>query len=130
MSFRYNGEPACADCRRNLRRRSLQPAATVKHGRSGTLSTVHANSVAQGISRFTTCVLQSGVEMPYRAIKTNIADSLDVVVQIERRPRLRFVSEVLSLRGFDLENDKYDFDPVYQRSRGGAQSHVPESRAG
>ena len=99
-------------------------------GHSGTLSTIHANSVAQGISRFTTCVLQSGVEMPYRAIKTNIADSLDVVVQIERRPRLRFVSEVLSLRGFDLENDKYDFDPVYQRSRGGAQSHVPESRAG
>lgn len=68
--------------------------------------------------------------MPYRAIKMNIADSLDVVVQIERRPRLRFVSEVLSLRGFDLENDKYDFDPVHQRSRGGAQSHVPESRAG
>jgi hypothetical protein len=31
---------------------------------------VHANSAAQGISRFTTCVLQSGVDMPYRAIKT------------------------------------------------------------
>ena len=41
-------------------------------GHSGTLSTVHANSAAQGISCFTTCVLQSGVEMPYRAIKTNI----------------------------------------------------------
>lgn len=33
-------------------------------GHSGTISTVHANSAAQGISRFTTCVLQSGVEMP------------------------------------------------------------------
>jgi pilus assembly protein CpaF len=31
-------------------------------GHSGTISTVHANSVAQGISRFTTCVLQSGVD--------------------------------------------------------------------
>ena len=37
-------------------------------GHSGTLSTVHANSASQGISRFTTCVLQSGVDMPYRAI--------------------------------------------------------------
>ncbi len=40
---------------------------------SGTISTVHANSAAQGISRFTTCVLQSGIEMPHAAIKRNIA---------------------------------------------------------
>jgi len=65
-------------------------------GHSGTISTVHANSTAQGISRFTTCVLQSGVEIPYRAIKTNIAESLDVVVHIERRPGQRLVAEVLS----------------------------------
>jgi pilus assembly protein CpaF len=32
-------------------------------GHSGTLSTVHANSAAQDIPCFTTCVLQSGVEM-------------------------------------------------------------------
>src|SRR5229473_8464448 len=51
-------------------------------GHSGTLCTVHANSAPQGISRFTTCVLQSGVELPYRAIKTNIADSLNVIIQI------------------------------------------------
>ena len=38
-------------------------------GHKGTISTVHANSAAQGISRFTTCVLQSGVEIPFRAIK-------------------------------------------------------------
>jgi pilus assembly protein CpaF len=69
-------------------------------GHSGTLSTVHANSAGQGISRFTTCVLQSGIEMPYRAIKTNIADSLDVIVQIERRPGKRFVSQVVEIVGY------------------------------
>jgi pilus assembly protein CpaF len=77
-------------------------------GHSGTLSTVHANSAAQGISRFTTCVLQSGIEMPYRAIKTNIADSLNVIIQMERRPGRRYVSEVLSIRGYDSEADSYD----------------------
>jgi pilus assembly protein CpaF len=83
-------------------------------GHSGTLSTVHANSAAQGISRFTTCVLQSGIEMPYQAIKRNIADSLNVVVHIERRPGRRFIAEVLNLRGFAVDDDRYEFESVYQ----------------
>jgi pilus assembly protein CpaF len=41
-------------------------------GHSGSLSTVHATSAKQGLARFTSCVLQSGVELPYRAIKSNI----------------------------------------------------------
>ena len=45
-----------------LRLRSQKLAAMVKLRSSGTVWTVHANSAAQGISRFTTCVLQSGVE--------------------------------------------------------------------
>jgi pilus assembly protein CpaF len=84
-------------------------------GHSGTISTVHANSAAQGISRFTTCVLQSGVEMPYRAIKTNIADSLNVIVQTERRPGSRSVSEVLEIQGYDAEDDRYHLDTKFNR---------------
>jgi Flp pilus assembly CpaF family ATPase len=87
-------------------------------GHSGTLSTVHANSAAQGISRFTTCVLQSGIEMPYRAIKTNIADSLNVIVQIERRPGVRFVSQVLEINGYDPDTDHYEFRAIYEREEG------------
>jgi pilus assembly protein CpaF len=84
-------------------------------GHSGTISTVHANSAAQGISRFTTCVLQSGVEMPYRAIKTNIADSLNIVIQIERHPGTRFVSEVLEIRGYNPETEHYELRCIYSR---------------
>ncbi len=83
-------------------------------GHSGTLSTVHASSATQGISRFTTCVLQSGVEIPYRAIKTNIGDSLNIIVQIERRPGVRFVSEVLDIRKYDPESDQYELQEVYK----------------
>ncbi len=86
-------------------------------GHSGTISTVHANSATQGISRFTTCALQSGVEMPYRAIKANIAESLDVVVQIERRPGARFVSEVAEILGYETEADRYRFESIYSRSQ-------------
>ena len=85
-------------------------------GHSGTLSTVHANSASQGISRFTTCVLQSGVEMPYRAIKTNIAESLNIIVQIDRRPGTRIISEVLQISGYAAERDTYQFSQVFSRA--------------
>ena len=84
-------------------------------GHSGTLSTVHANSAQQALSRFTTCVLQSEMELPYRAIKSNIADSLNLLVQIERRPGRRFVSEVLEILGYNPETDRYDLVPIFVR---------------
>jgi hypothetical protein len=57
--------------------------------------------------------LQSGVDLPYRAIKTNIGDSLNVVVQLERRPGRRFVSEVLEIIGYDPDADLYNFRAVH-----------------
>jgi pilus assembly protein CpaF len=83
-------------------------------GHSGSLSTVHAPSAKQGLARFTSCVLQSGVDLPYRAIKTNIGDSLNVVVQLERRPGKRFVSEVVEINRYDPDLDEYDFGVIFQ----------------
>jgi pilus assembly protein CpaF len=89
-------------------------------GHSGTLSTIHANSAKQGLARFTSCVLQSGVDLPYRAIKTNIADSLNVVVHVERRPGRRFISEVVEINRYDPDVDLFDYCAVYQRLEGRA----------
>jgi pilus assembly protein CpaF len=86
-------------------------------GHSGTLSTIHANSARQGLARFTSCVLQSGVDLPYRAIKANIGESLNVVIQIERRPGRRFISEVLEINRYDPDADLYDFGAVYVAKR-------------
>jgi pilus assembly protein CpaF len=84
-------------------------------GHSGTLSTVHAASAHQGLSRFTNCVLQSGIDLPYHAIKSNIADSLDIVVQLTRRPGERFISEVVAIKGYNPDEDRYDLSPLYVR---------------
>jgi pilus assembly protein CpaF len=84
-------------------------------GHSGTLSTIHANSAKQGLARFTSCVLQSGIELPYRAIKTNIGDSLHVVIHVERRPGRRFVSEVLQINGYNPDADLFDYCAVFQK---------------
>src|ERR1700728_5002605 len=82
-------------------------------GHSGTLSTIHASSAQQGLARFTSCVLQSGVELPFRAIKTNIADSLNVVIHVERRPGRRYISEVLEIKGYDPDADLFDYFAMY-----------------
>jgi pilus assembly protein CpaF len=87
-------------------------------GHSGTISTVHANSPAQALNRFTSCVLQSGVELPYLAIKNNIADSLNILVHLERRPGRRFISEVAEISGYKPALDRYDLKVLFLRTEG------------
>jgi len=58
--------------------------------------------------------LQSGVDLPYRAIKTNIADSLNIVVHLDRRPGRRYISEVLIINSYDPDADLFDYGAVFQ----------------
>lgn len=83
-------------------------------GHSGSLSTVHATSAKQGLARFTSCVLQSGIDIPYRAVKTNVGDSVNVVIHLERRPGRRFVSEVIEIHGYDPDRDEYNCTIVFE----------------
>jgi len=82
-------------------------------GHAGSLSTVHATSAKQALARFTSCVLQSGVDLPYKAIKTNVGDSVNVVVHLVRRPGRRFVSEVIEIHGYDPDRDEYNFGFIF-----------------
>ncbi len=84
-------------------------------GHSGTLSTIHANSAKQGLARFASCVLQSGIDLPYVAIKTNIGDSLNLVIHVERRPGRRFISEVLEINSYNPDADLFDYCAVFQK---------------
>lgn len=85
-------------------------------GHSGTLSTIHANSAYHAISRFVSCVLQSQVDLPYKAIKSSIADSINLLLHIERKNGHRFVSQLLEVRGYDVAADKYELLPLYDRT--------------
>jgi pilus assembly protein CpaF len=85
-------------------------------GHSGTLSTIHANSAQQAISRFTSCVLQSGVELPYAAVRRNIADALHLLLHIQRREGRRYVSELLAMERYDSDRDSYVLKPIFVRN--------------
>jgi pilus assembly protein CpaF len=84
-------------------------------GHSGTLSTIHANSPDQALSRFTSCVLQSGVELPYTAIRYGIAECLQVLVHLERRAGRRVVTGLVRVQHYDAAHDKYDLEPLAER---------------
>jgi pilus assembly protein CpaF len=81
-------------------------------GHAGTLSTIHASSAHQALARLTSCVLQAGVELPYQAIRHQIADSIHVVLHLDRRHGARAVSEVLRLQRYIQERDQYESDAV------------------
>jgi pilus assembly protein CpaF len=85
-------------------------------GHSGTLSTIHANSAQQALSRFTSCVLQSDVELPYQAIRSNIGDAVQLLIHLERRNGRRIVAEVLRLDRFDPHADQYIVETIFVRS--------------
>jgi pilus assembly protein CpaF len=83
-------------------------------GHSGTLSTIHANSAQQAITRLTSCVLQAGVELPYAAIRSNIADAVNLLLHIERRQGRRYVSELLEVEHYDPTEDKFTLRTIYR----------------
>ena len=53
-------------------------------GHDGSMSTVHANSTRDALSRIETMVLMSGLALPMRAMRDYIASALDVVIQLAR----------------------------------------------
>ena len=81
-------------------------------GHAGSLSTIHANSAEQALARFASCVVQSGVELPYQAVRYQIADAIDFVLHLERERGSRRVSELLRITAYDPSHDRYDVHAI------------------
>jgi hypothetical protein len=78
------------------------------------------------------CVLGSGLDLPYRAVKTNIADSLNVVIHLERRPG-RYIPEVLEINSYDPDTKLFDYSAIYVNQHdirpGKGMTYEPQSTA-
>lgn len=81
-------------------------------GHSGTLSTIHANSAEQALARFSSCVVQSGIDLPYQAIRHQIADAIDLVLHLARVKGTRVVKQLLRIGRYDPVSDGYEQDNV------------------
>jgi pilus assembly protein CpaF len=79
-------------------------------GHSGTLSTIHANSAEQALTRFASCVMQAGVDVPYQAVRLGIAECLQLLVHLDRRHGQRVVRQTVRVRRYDAAADQYEFE--------------------
>ena len=88
-------------------------------GHDGSLSTLHANTPRDALSRLETMVLMAGMDLPLRAIREQASSAIDLVVQIARqRDGGRRVVAVTEVCG--MEGDVYRLQDVFVRRGEGA----------
>jgi pilus assembly protein CpaF len=63
---------------------ALDMLQAMNTGHEGSLSTVHANSSRDALSRIETMVLMAGYDLPVKAIRQQVSSALDVIIQLER----------------------------------------------
>jgi pilus assembly protein CpaF len=80
---------------------TLDMLQAMNTGHEGSLTTIHANSPRDALSRLETLVLTAGVDLPLRAIREQISSAFDLLVQIQRlvdgSRRITHVTEVLRM---------------------------------
>ncbi len=82
---------------------ALDMLQAMNTGHDGSLTTVHANSPRDVISRLETMVLMSGMELPSRAIREQIASAVDIIIHESRMSdgsrKVTAITEVTGLEG-------------------------------
>ena len=82
---------------------ALDMLQAMNTGHDGSMTTAHANSARDLLSRLETMVLMSGMELPLRAIRSQIASAVDIVVQIARlrdgSRKIINISEITGMEG-------------------------------
>lgn len=82
-------------------------------GHDGSLSTVHANSARDVLSRLETMVLMGKINLPLLAIRQQIQSSVDIIVHLSRfKDGSRKVKEIVEIVG--MKNNDYDLNQLYQ----------------
>jgi pilus assembly protein CpaF len=84
-------------------------------GHDGSLTTLHANSPRDALSRIETMALMAGIELPLRAIRDQTASALNLIVHLSRLQdgsrRVTEISEIVGSEGDVVSiSDLYSFD--------------------
>lgn len=83
-------------------------------GHDGSISTGHANSPEDMLSRLETMVLM-GMEIPLAAVRRQIASGIDVIVHVGRlRDKSRKVLQILEITGFDSRTGEIKTETLYE----------------
>jgi pilus assembly protein CpaF len=101
---------------------TLDMLQAMNTGHEGSLTTIHANSPRDALSRLETLVMTAGVELPHRAIREQIASAFDLLIQIQRlvdgSRRITHVSEVVG-----MESDVVTLQDIFLAKPPDDESH-------
>ncbi|MHB1500432.1 MAG: CpaF family protein, partial [Candidatus Dormibacteria bacterium] len=82
---------------------ALDMLQAMNTGHDGSMTTVHANTPRDSLSRLETQVLMGGIELPTKAIRQQVASAINIVVQLNRlrdgSRKITAISEVLGMEG-------------------------------
>ena len=91
---------------------ALDMLQAMNTGHDGSLSTGHANSTEDMLSRLETMVLQGASGLPLEAIRQQIASAVDIIIHLSRlRDKSRKTVEITEVVGY--ENGKINLNPLY-----------------
>ena len=72
-------------------------------GHDGSMTTIHANSARDGISRLENMIAMAGIEMPIKAVRSQIASAVNLIVQASRLQdgsrRMTSITEITGMEG-------------------------------
>lgn len=94
---------------------SIDMLQAMNTGHEGSITTVHANTARDALARIETMTLMSGMELPIRAVREQMASALDLVIHLARlrdgSRRVTHISEVCTMEGDVITlQDIYLFD--------------------
>jgi len=103
-------------------------------GHDGSMSTIHANTTRDALTRIENMVQMGNMGLPSRAIRTQIVGAVDLIVQVERqRDGARRVTQVTDVCGLEGEvvilNDVFHFEVSGETADGCLTGHYRISRS-
>ena len=81
------------------------------------MATIHASSAAKALRSFSELAMRSHQQSNRDDIATEIADSVQIVVQVSRFAAGRKVSEIIAVNGYDRAAKLYLFDTIFDSKR-------------
>ena len=106
---------------------ALDMLQAMNTGHDGSLSTGHANSTRDILSRLETMVLQGAEGLPLEAIRQQIASAVDIIIHLSRlRDKTRKTMEIVEVLGYDIISKEIKLNTLYefQESRESTKRYV------
>jgi pilus assembly protein CpaF len=98
---------------------ALDMLQAMNTGHDGSLTTTHANSAREAIARLETLVLMAGLDLPVRAVRDQIAGSVNLIVQQSRlSDGTRKVTGISEVTGID-DDGEIELRPIFEFRRRG-----------